>query len=410
MTEEQVRGLLQETAYVRMGGSAEELRTAKYLIAQCEARGVAAHIEPFPVQMATVREAHLYADGIEIPCLAYRNCGSCSLEAPFYYMPGTDPVSLAGAKGKIVLVPYGLTIRTYDRLINAGAAGIITYNGDINQPNTDIDNKELRDYVARGRKLPAVNLHVSEAVGLVERETQSCRIVIDQEEYMGESRDVVAEIPGETEDWLCITAHYDSTPLSAGAYDNMTGCIGLLGIMEALAASAPHRLGCRFIFCGSEERGLLGSKAWVRMHAEELDRVAMDINLDMVGTYMGPMRVLCSCEQSAADGLKTLSALKGFPLEAIQGVHSSDSSPFAHAGVPAVSFSRRAGNEIAPIHNRYDTMKVVSPKQILADIGFISGYAKDMADAYVLPIPRQIPDNVAKWLDDYINGGIKWTG
>ena len=35
-----------------------------------------------------------------------------------------------------------------------------------------------------------------------------------------------------------------------------------------------------------EERGLLGSKAYVRDHEEELDKIVLNINLDMIGTYM----------------------------------------------------------------------------------------------------------------------------
>ena len=43
-------------------------------------------------------------------------------------------------------------------------------------------------------------------------------------------------------------------------YDNMSGSVGILGIAEHFAKN-PHRYGLRFIWCGSEERGLLGSKA-----------------------------------------------------------------------------------------------------------------------------------------------------
>ena len=37
---------------------------------------------------------------------------------------------------------------------------------------------------------------------------------------------------GTKEEWIVLTAHYDTTSLSNGAYDNMSGCAGLLGIME----------------------------------------------------------------------------------------------------------------------------------------------------------------------------------
>ena len=37
---------------------------------------------------------------------------------------------------------------------------------------------------------------------------------------------------GTKEEWIVLTAHYDTTSLSHGAYDNMSGCAGLLGIMD----------------------------------------------------------------------------------------------------------------------------------------------------------------------------------
>ena len=59
--------IFEETAYVRMGGSAEELRCAEYLKQQCADMGLEAIIEDFPVQMADIQEAILVVDGKEIP-------------------------------------------------------------------------------------------------------------------------------------------------------------------------------------------------------------------------------------------------------------------------------------------------------------------------------------------------------
>ena len=47
------------------------------------------------------------------------------------------------------------------------------------------------------------------------------------------------------------------------------------------------------MFCGSEERGLLGSKAYVRDHEAELEKIVLIINLDMIGTYMGKIYRMC---------------------------------------------------------------------------------------------------------------------
>lgn len=403
MTLKQIQQILKDTDFVHTGGSAEELKVAEYLKSRCEALGVAAHIEPFPVQMATMKEAHLFADGVEIAAKGYFCCGNGDVEAPFYYMPNNDPVSIAGAKGKIVLLDTGVTYFTFHDLLDSGALGIITYDGNVNFRDNDIDQKELRGYVSMGQKLPCVNVNAKDAVKLVQKKTKTVRIVVDEDEYEGESRNVVAEIPGATDEWISFTAHYDTTSLSHGAYDNMTGCLGLLGIMEALKKTAPNRYGLRFIFCGSEERGLLGSKAYVAAHEDELKTCALNVNLDMIGTYMGKFIACVSAEDKLVSYINYLCSEQGWPINARQGVYSSDSTPFADKGVPAVSFARIAGGSTASIHNRYDTMALLSAEQIRRDTDFIALFSARMANAVKCPVSKDIPEKVKTELDEYLN-------
>ena len=68
MNAKQIMKIFEETAYVRMGGSTEELRCAKYIQNWCETMGKTAAIEPFKVDMATMKQAQLLCDGISIPC------------------------------------------------------------------------------------------------------------------------------------------------------------------------------------------------------------------------------------------------------------------------------------------------------------------------------------------------------
>ena len=154
----------------------------------------------------------------------------------------------------------------------------------------------------------------------------------------------------------------------------MSGCIGLLAVMDALRGKK-HRYGLRFVFCGSEERGLLGSKAYVAAHEEELPKVALNINLDMIGTYMGRFIARVSAEDGLVQFIRYFASMRGFGIKASGGVYSSDSTPFADKGVPALSFARLAGGNMAPIHNRYDTPAVLSDEQILKDCDFITACA-----------------------------------
>lgn len=95
-----------------------------------------------------LEESHLFADGKEIPCKAFNCCGSGVVEGELYYMPGTDPVSVVGAKDKIVLLDtQGIGFFGYQDLMKAGAKGIIFQYGNVHFPNTDIDQRDLREAV-----------------------------------------------------------------------------------------------------------------------------------------------------------------------------------------------------------------------------------------------------------------------
>jgi len=317
-------------------------------------------------------------------------------------MPGQDKVSIAGAKDKIVLLDtQGLGFFLYQDLMEAGAKGILFQYGKMHYPNHDIDERDLREaVVGEQRKVLCAMLHSSAALELVKNKTRRVRIEIRQREYEGRSHNVIAELPGRRDEWIALSAHYDTTALSHGAYDNMSGCVGLLGVMEALKGKALN-YGLRFLFCGSEERGLLGSKAYVRDHEAELDKIALNINLDMIGTHLGKFLARVSAEEKLSGYITYMGAELGFPLEAKNGIHSSDSSSFADKGVPALSFARLTANDAAPIHGRYDRMEVLSMERLQGDIGFIAEFTRRMAMAAVCPVGREIPEKIKKELDEY---------
>ena len=244
-------------------------------------------------------------------------------------------------------------------------------------------------------------INAGEAVGLVKNGVKNVRLEVRQNEYDGKSHNVVAELPGQRDEYIVLSAHYDSTTLSHGAYDNMSGCAGLLGIMEALKDKKLN-YGLRFVFCGSEERGLLGSKAYVKEHEAELEKFALNINLDMIGTYMGKFIACVTAEDKLSHYISYMAAEVGFPVAPRTGVYSSDSTPFADKGVPAVSFARIAGGNVAPIHCRYDLMDVMSMEQLQKDIDFLALFTERFANAVVCPVSKEIPEDIKKQLDEYL--------
>lgn len=395
--------VFENTDFVHTSGTKEELQVAVYLKKQCENIGVQVKMENFRVSMSAIKKAHLFADGVEIPCKAFRGCGSGTVEGELYYMPGTDPVSITGAADKVVLLDTSnISFFTYQDLMKAGAKAILFRYGDAHYPNTDIDQRELREaVVGKERKVLCAMINVNEAVKLVKNETKRVRLEVEQSEYEGESHNVIAELSGKRKEWIVLSAHYDFTSLSHGAYDNMSGCVGLLGIMEKMR-DKERNFGLRFLFCGSEECGLLGSKAYVQDHEKELEQMVLNINLDMIGSYMGQFIACVSAEEKLEHYIAYMAAEMGFPIAAKSGVYSSDSTPFADKGIPAVSFARIAHTIIVPIHSRYDLKDVLSMKQLQKDINFLSNFTERLAKAAVCPVARQIPDNIKTELDEYL--------
>lgn len=226
-------------------------------------------------------------------------------------------------------------------------------------------------------------------------------IAIEQDEYKGKSQNVLLDLPGEGDEMITFTAHYDSTSLSQGAYDNMSGCVGLLSMAEYFMKH-PHKRTLRFVWCGSEERGLLGSKAYCAAHEEELSRIVLGINIDMIGCVMGKFCSICTTEQRLVYYLSYLGDEIGISVSPAQDIHSSDSTPFADKGIPTASFVRRAPQNTATIHNSYDTKKLIKTDNMQKDIAFITAFAERMANAVNCPVARTIPDNMKEKLDKYL--------
>ena len=389
-----------DTAYVRTGGSPEELRAAQYLQSKVSELGLEAQIVPFDVPMAEIQEAVFEADGAKIPCKGYLCAGSGEVEAPFYYLRNNDPYSLSQCRGKIVMIDGYLGYWMYQDLLENGAVGFVTYDGDANYADRDIDQRELRSFVHKGNRIPGVNINAKDAIELIRKGTAAARITLKQREYVGQSRNVILDMPGDGKEFIAFTAHYDSTSLSQGAYDNMSGAIGLLGLAEHFAKHS-HRYGLRFIWCGSEERGLLGSKAYCAV-GEAVKECVLNIILDMIGCIMGKFISCVTGEEKLCHYISYLADEVGFPVKVSQDVYSSDSTPFADKGVPAVSFARTAPHNTATIHNSYDTQALMKGEQMAEDIDFLITFASRMANAVRCPVAREMPENMKEKLDIYL--------
>lgn len=97
---------------------------------------------------------------------------------------------------------------------------------------------------------------------------------------------IIGQIPGKTNDVIVISAHYDHVGIKNGliyngADDNASGIGGLLAIASYYQKNKPkHTL--IFAAFDAEEMGLEGAKAFVSNSKNQLSKVKMNINMDMI--------------------------------------------------------------------------------------------------------------------------------
>lgn len=402
--------LLEKLYFERIGGTDKELEACHIIQDELKQLGLESRIEPFDVVTNHVSKVSLevlkpYQKTYE--ATAYMGCvNTQGLVGELCYFESDNAVSKKQVCGKIALVNGYLGMKTFKAITEAKAVGFITYNGNIDREENDLDPRELRESLQEFGNLPGVNIRVEDAMEMVAKGASEVRIVVEQTIEKVSSHNLICDITGESEDMIVCTAHYDSVPHSKGAYDNATGSVCLYGLAKELKdKKLAHNL--RLIWCGSEERGLLGSKAYVAAHQDDMDQIKLCVNVDMVGSIMGRRIAVCTSDMSLVHYMDYFGKIKGFPIEVSQGVYSSDSTPFADNGVPAVSFARITSPGTGEIHSRYDVMEHLSESMLLQDTSFICEFVSEMANSFVIPIPKEIPDNMKEEIDKYYGRDLK---
>ncbi len=187
---------------------------------------------------------------------------------------------------------------------------------------------------------------------------------------------LLARIPGRTPGEgpvMVLTAHYDHLgvcdgEIYNGADDNASGTAALLALADYLMREPP-RHDVIIAALDAEEHGLLGARAVVRMPEMEMERAALNINMDMVsrseagelyaaGTYHTPT-LLPLIGTIAAEAPVTLLTGHDRPEDGPNDwTLQSDHGPFHLAGIPFLYFGVE---DHAGYHNPGDTFDAITP-------------------------------------------------
>lgn len=219
------------------------------------------------------------------------------------------------------------------------------------------------------------------------RAGQHARLVVRGSFVAGQrDRNVVARIPGASDERVVVGAHYDAVWNGPGAIDNATGVEGLRRIAAHFAGTKPART-IELVAFGAEEVGLVGARRFVADARERgtLGSIVGMVNLDCIG-YGEKLELLCSppalLERTEAAAQRLGLTERYEVITEIGEEAGTDHLPFAQAGVPAVSILHFPYEEY---HLPEDTPALVD-EQLLADAVAL---AIDMVQSLVDdPVPR----------------------
>ena len=403
--------LLKKIGFVRVGGSEEEMKAAQMLKAEVEAMGIKADIEPFEIEDYVQEKAELEVlepYNKKYTVRAYRfseNTPDEGIEAPFYYAENMTDVDIANSKGKIILVNGIVRLDLFRKILKSGAVGFISMTGTMldTEENSDLLQRSTRDTLRAFGNLPAASIRIKDAFEMVKEGASKVKLTVKGEFVTRTSHNVVATVPGtdKAEEIVSFGAHYDSVEFSTGVYDNGAGSVINMEILRHFVANPPRRT-LQFNWYGSEEMGLLGSKAWVKAHKDELKDHVYMINVDVGGSVLGADQALVLASKEAANYCDSFMRRKGYAVITKQDIYSSDGVPFADNGVPSTSFIRFGTQGAGYIHDRNDIIDWLYPKALERTTKFVQDYAEEMINADVFPFAKVVPPEMVEKVDNYL--------
>jgi Zn-dependent M28 family amino/carboxypeptidase len=262
-----------------------------------------------------------------------------------------EAINLKEVKGKIVLCssatsPKGKRVhrRTkYGYAVKYGAVGFIFMN---HNPGQLIPTGSLRPSYRMGGEIPGIGISL-ETGSLMLRlaKDKPLRVKLTDKSQVvpnSISANIVAELSGKTDEWIVVGGHYDGHDIAQGAMDNLSGTVTTMELARILKPyEGKFKRGIRFICFACEEIGVTGSTCYVADHLDDMNKIAVMVNLELGGlankdgmkhaafTVYQPPEMIQWIEDFLMD--------VAYPTSVYMGMSAaSDHWPFVMQGVPAI--------------------------------------------------------------------------
>ncbi len=211
---------------------------------------------------------------------------------------------------------------------------------------------------------------------------------------------VAAYLPGSTNEYVVIGAHYDHLGLGdehslapsqigqihPGADDNASGTAGVIELARWFAKQPKQKRGILFLTFAGEELGLLGSEWYVEHPILPLQNAVAMINMDMIGrirdrkVYVGGV----GSGTTFAELLKRLTPKHDFEADITEraGYGSSDHTSFTTKQIPVLFFFSGLH---ADYHKPSDTWDKIDAPDAVRVLDLVADVTDHLTDASPRP-------------------------
>ncbi len=212
-------------------------------------------------------------------------------------------------------------------------------------------------------------------------------IKADVERVVKSVRNVVGYLPGETDEYVIVGAHYDHLGLGEqfsmapnmvgkphlGADDNASGTSGVVELAKWFGGQPKRKRGLLFMTFAGEELGLLGSAYYANNPLLPNEKAVTMVNMDMIGRVRDG-RVFVGGAGTGASFAKMLAELPKpegmqFDMSETAGYGSSDHTSFTTKQIPVLFFFSGLHGDY---HKPGDTWEKINAPSAASLLGYIA--------------------------------------
>jgi aminopeptidase YwaD len=260
--------------------------------------------------------------GVTAPEFGYDDYSHLDVKDKIVVVLRYEPAGFAAKSGNAGLTQHSQLIAKAINARNHGAKAVILVNGKLGDGEEDeltkfgsVNGPENAGIVIAQAKNDAANawfVAAGKSLGEAQNQINSSTtpasfafpdklqisLGVNIEKTRATVNNVLAYLPGKTDEYIIIGAHYDHLgygnvdslapsqigQIHPGADDNASGTAGVLELARLLAPRKGQlQRGILFADFAGEELGLLGSAEWVKEPTLPLDKAVAMINMDMIG-------------------------------------------------------------------------------------------------------------------------------